>query len=300
MNGQDSMMQHMFRVQIAMLAHGVVNGYRKAAGLDPMPAFADLGAAEQDELLGNVDFWLANPSAPIAASHESWLARGIADGWRLSETLDQQAKLSPFIRPFDTLPKDVVMMEHLFRAAVDSVTSAQKDLPEYKRRIDRINAAIAREYGHIEDVLERARLWNLLPEERRTEILNKMREEEDAMRARFERRRRMIEGAMAHFQLTSPQWVDLDDDVRLAKLDEYGAISGDGNFLSEEERAQREKELAEEAAARAALVAMTERNEPVLEAAAADVVELTPEVAVAAPAPDTEGMAPVEPAGEVK
>lgn len=300
MNGQDSMMQHMFRVQIAMLAHGVVNGYRKAAGLDPMPAFADLGAAEQDELLGNVDFWLANPSAPIAASHESWLARGIADGWRLGETLDQQAKLSPFIRPFDTLPKDVVMMEHLFRAAVDSVTSAQKDLPEYKRRIDRINAAIVREYGHIEDVLERARLWNMLPEERRTEILDKMRDEEDAMRARFERRRRMIEATMAHFALSAAEWVALDDDVRLAKLDEYGAISGDGNFLSEEERAQREKELAEEAAARAALVAMTERNEPVLEAAAADVVELTPEVVVAAPVPDTEGMAPVEPAGEVK
>ena len=144
MNGQNGMMQHMFRVQIAMLAHGVVAGYRKVMGMEPMPPFSDLGAAEQDELLENVDFWLANPSAPIAASHEAWLARGISEGWRLGEALDNLAKLSPFIRPFDTLPKDMVVMEHLFRAAVDSVTRAGNELPEYRRRIERINAAITR------------------------------------------------------------------------------------------------------------------------------------------------------------
>ena len=300
MNGQNGMMQHMFRVQIAMLAHGVVAGYRKVMGMEPMPPFSDLGAAEQDELLENVDFWLANPSAPIAASHEAWLARGISEGWRLGEALDNLAKLSPFIRPFDTLPKDMVVMEHLFRAAVDSVTRAGNELPEYRRRIERINAAIARNYGHIEDVQERGRLWNLLPEEERMAILDKMRAEEDAMRARMERRSRIITATLAHFKLTPAEWEALDDDVRLTKLDEYGiTISGDGNFLNEEETAQRTKELAEQAAAQAAWIA--ERSMPVPEAAP-DAVELTPEVVVAAPAPDTEGMepAPVEPAGEVK
>lgn len=298
----NDMMQHMFRVQIAMLAHGVVAGYRKAMGLEPMPPFSDLGAAEQDELLENVDFWLANPSAPIAASHEAWLVRGIAEGWRLGETLDMQAKLSPFIRPFDTLPKDMVVMEHLFRAAVDSVTRAGNELPEYRRRIERINAAIARNYGHIEDVKERGRLWNLLPEEERMAILDKMRAEEDALRARMERRSRIITATLAHKKFTPAEWEALDDKVRLAHLDEYGAISGDGNFLNEEETAQRTKELAEQAAAQAAWIAeRAERNKLVLEAAP-DAVELTPEVVVAAPAPDTEGMepAPVEPAGEVK
>ena len=136
-------------------------------------------------------------------------------------------------------------------------------------------------------------------------ILDKMRAEEDAMRARMERRSRIITATLAHFKLTPAEWEALDDDVRLEHLNEYGTISGDGNFLNEEETAQRTKELAELEAKKAELaaaeVALAERNKPVLEAAP-DAVELTPEVVVAAQAPDTEGMepAPVEPAGEVK
>lgn len=237
MNLQETMMRQMFKVQIAMLGHVVVNGYREATGLGKLPDFSDLSAADQESLLKNVEFWLNNPTSPIAASHESWLATKIEEGWRLGETLDEQAKLSPFIRPFDSLPKDTRIMEELFRSAVRAVTYTQSAAPAYKRRMDLINFAIWQKFPD-EPVETAGAKWNALPEDERMAVLADLQAKQDAEEALMRKRRERIEGTIKHFGLTPADWDGLTEDERIAKLDEHGALTGQGDFFSEQEKAQ--------------------------------------------------------------
>lgn len=267
MNPQDQMMQQMFKVQIAMLAHGVINGYRESAGLELFPQFDELDVGAQNEVIENVEFWLANPTAPASASHEVWLARNIEQGWRLGETLDEQAKTSPYIRPFDSLPKETRTMEYLFHAAVRAVTYTQDAAPAYKRRIDMINYAAQQKFPD-DGPEEAGQKWNALPEDERMAILNDLQAQSDAARADMEKRRDWIDQTLKRFEMTPAAWMELTEEERVAKLDEHGAATGLGNWYTDEQKAQI-------AAQQAAIEAMIDNAE----------LQNTP-------APNVEGMVP--------
>lgn len=68
-----------------------------------------------------VKFHLENPEAGDSASHDSWVAEKIADGWAYGEVKDLEAKTHPCIVPFDKLPPEQQAKDTLFRSIVHAL-----------------------------------------------------------------------------------------------------------------------------------------------------------------------------------
>ena len=244
MNPNDQMMQQMFKVQIAMMAHVILSAYNVSIGEEGRPPFNQLSVADQDAVIKEVEFHLANPDAPVGAAHESWVAQSVADGWRLGPAVDPVGKFSPYIRPFDSLSKTDQIKEHLFRAVVKSVTYTQNEAPAYHQRMQLLGAAVSRRFPDITDATEATALWNALTEEERQAEVDKLVAERDAIQAKNAARMDRIKRTMTYFTMDQDAWLALTEDERLAKLDEYGEITGEGPWLSPEEKVQAEAQKA--------------------------------------------------------
>ena len=240
MNPNDQMMQQMFKVQIAMMAHVILSAYNVSIGEEGRPPFNQLSVADQDAVIKEVEFHLANPDAPVGAAHESWVAQSVADGWRLGPAVDPVGKFSPYIRPFDSLSKTDQIKEHLFRAVVKSVTYTQNEAPAYHQRMQLLGAAVKRRFPDISDATEATALWNTLTEEERQAEVDKLVAERDAIQAKNAARMERIKRCMEHFNMSHEVWNDMTEEQRLRTLDEHGEITGEGPWLSPEEKAQAE------------------------------------------------------------
>jgi hypothetical protein len=51
-------------------------------------------------------------------SHQAWVERHFADGWRYGEVKDEQAKTHPLLLPWAELPRDQQLKDNLFGAIV--------------------------------------------------------------------------------------------------------------------------------------------------------------------------------------
>lgn len=58
------------------------------------------------------------------ASHESWLAQKLADGWRHGQIKDPVAKTHPSMLPFHELPLEEQQKDHLFVQTVHAMAAA--------------------------------------------------------------------------------------------------------------------------------------------------------------------------------
>jgi len=68
-----------------------------------------------------VKFSIANPDAPPSASHDSWSAEKVADGWVYGPVKDPEAKQHPCLVPYDDLPVEQRTKDYLFQAVVRSL-----------------------------------------------------------------------------------------------------------------------------------------------------------------------------------
>ena len=64
---------------------------------------------------------LTNPDAGPQASHESWMAQKIAEGWVYGEVKDPERKTHHCIVPFADLPREQQAKDYLFRAVVHAL-----------------------------------------------------------------------------------------------------------------------------------------------------------------------------------
>ena len=55
------------------------------------------------------------------ASHISWMAQKVAEGWVYGEVKDPEAKTHPCIVQFDQLPKEQQAKDFIFRAVVHAL-----------------------------------------------------------------------------------------------------------------------------------------------------------------------------------
>jgi hypothetical protein len=84
----------------------------------------DWHAAEQwqrDSAVKGVQFALANPDATSIAQHDAWLADKRADGWTYGQVKDAEAKTHPCLVPYDQLPKEQQVKDHVFKAIVTAL-----------------------------------------------------------------------------------------------------------------------------------------------------------------------------------
>ena len=54
------------------------------------------------------------------AQHESWCAQKVSDGWVYGPVKDAEAKTHPCLVPYNELPVEQQMKDHLFRAVAAS------------------------------------------------------------------------------------------------------------------------------------------------------------------------------------
>lgn len=110
----------MNREQIARVCHEVNRAYCQALGDHSQPAWEDAPMWQRDSARAGVDLHMSKDVGP-EASHESWMAQKVAEGWVYGPVKDPEAKTHHCIVPFDMLPKAQQAKDFIFRAVVHAL-----------------------------------------------------------------------------------------------------------------------------------------------------------------------------------
>lgn len=109
-----------FQNAVARVCHEVNRAYCQALGDNSQPAWEDAPQWQKDSALLGAQLHLGGDHGP-EASHESWMAQKLADGWKYGPVKDPEAKEHPCIIPFDQLPKEQQAKDFIFRAVVHAL-----------------------------------------------------------------------------------------------------------------------------------------------------------------------------------
>ena len=114
-------MSTMTHEQVARVCHEVNRAYCQALGDLSQPAWSDAPQWQKDSAMLGVQMHAGNPNASPSASHESWMAQKVADGWVYGPKKDPEAKQHPCIVPFEDLPVDQQAKDYIFRSVVHAL-----------------------------------------------------------------------------------------------------------------------------------------------------------------------------------
>jgi hypothetical protein len=117
---QSAKEKEMTRDEIARVAHEVNRAYCQALGDDSQPAWEDAPQWQKDSANLGVDLHIDHDAGP-EASHESWMAQKLKDGWKYGPVKDPATKEHPCIMPFHDLPKDQQAKDYIFRGVVHAL-----------------------------------------------------------------------------------------------------------------------------------------------------------------------------------
>ena len=78
----------------------------------------------KDSAVLGVKLHTNHPDAGPEASHESWMAQKIEDGWRYGPVKDPEKKEHPCIVPFSQLPAEQQAKDFIFRAVVHALNES--------------------------------------------------------------------------------------------------------------------------------------------------------------------------------
>lgn len=109
---------------VAQICHEANRAFCLLNGDPALPNWGKLPEELQRSCLSGVLFTIANPEAGDSASHESWAAERMGQGWVYGPTLDRDAKIHPNLVPFDQLPREQQFKDRLFRTIVLAALAA--------------------------------------------------------------------------------------------------------------------------------------------------------------------------------
>ena len=118
--------------QIARVAHEVNRAYCQALGDASQQEWEDAPQWQKDSAILGVKLHTCNPDAGPQASHESWMAQKLAEGWEYGPVKDAESKQHPCIVPFDELPREQQVKDYLFRGVVHAVAGAVQGAPQHE------------------------------------------------------------------------------------------------------------------------------------------------------------------------
>lgn len=111
----------MNRSEIAKAAHEINRAYCEALGDNSQVPWDQAPQWQKDSAKLGVDLHINNPNASASASHESWMAQKVADGWIYGAVKDAAAKTHPCMVPFASLPREQQAKDFIFRAVVHAL-----------------------------------------------------------------------------------------------------------------------------------------------------------------------------------
>ena len=109
-----------YMTHTARVCHEVNRAYCQAIGDDSQPVWEDAPEWQKESALLGVDLHTHNDVGP-EASHESWMAQKIAEGWEYGLIKDPVLKIHPCIKPFADLSKEQRAKDFIFRAVVHAM-----------------------------------------------------------------------------------------------------------------------------------------------------------------------------------
>lgn len=106
--------------KIARVCHEVNREYCRALGDHSQPRWEDAPAWQRESSLNSVGLHLSGEHGP-EASHASWMAQKLAEGWSYGAMKDPENKKHPCMTPFAMLPKEQQAKDYIFRAVVHAL-----------------------------------------------------------------------------------------------------------------------------------------------------------------------------------
>lgn len=106
--------------QIARVCHEVNRAYCQAIGDHSQPTWEDAPQWQKDSALLGVKLHTEKNVGP-EASHESWMAQKVAEGWVFGPEKNPDAKTHPCIVPFYQLTAEQQAKDFIFRAVVHAL-----------------------------------------------------------------------------------------------------------------------------------------------------------------------------------
>lgn len=138
---------------VASVCHAANAAYCRSLGDDSQPAWADAPDWQRTSAMNGVRFHVANPDAGDSASHDSWVAEKVADGWVYGEIKDPEKKTHPCIVPFDQLPPAQQFKDTLFRTLVHSLApqleAAAHNFTEIEGALDQYTSKVGEQETEI-------------------------------------------------------------------------------------------------------------------------------------------------------
>lgn len=118
---------------VARIAHEVNRAYCQAIGDNSLLPWGDSPDWQKRTVMKGIWFHLDNPEADANASHESWLNEKLDEGWEYGEKKDPEKKQHPCMVPFEKLPLEHQIKDHLFRAVVHAAAPEGLACPKPQR-----------------------------------------------------------------------------------------------------------------------------------------------------------------------
>jgi len=105
---------------IAMMCHAVNRAYCEFNGDTSQVPWSQAPQWQRDSAIAGAKGICNGTITRPEESHESWLAVKNADGWSYGEVKDVDKKEHPCMVPYDQLPPEQRVKDHLFFAVVSS------------------------------------------------------------------------------------------------------------------------------------------------------------------------------------
>lgn len=106
---------------IAKVCHEANRAYCESLGDRSQVDWEHSPKWQTDSAINGVKFHLDNPDAKASASHDSWMAEKLANGWKYGPVKDPEKKEHPCLVSFDQLPVEQQKKDVLFKAIVDAL-----------------------------------------------------------------------------------------------------------------------------------------------------------------------------------
>lgn len=111
-------------LQIAQVCHEANRAFCESIGDTSQKPWAEAEQWQRDSAISGVAFALSNPCAQPSAQHEAWLADKERAGWKVGPVKDADKKEHPCMVPYEDLPVEQRLKDHLFRAVVRAFVEA--------------------------------------------------------------------------------------------------------------------------------------------------------------------------------
>ncbi len=119
---------------IARICHEANREFCELTGGWIQPHWDSAGKIVQDSVISGVKKRMENPDITAAQSHEEWRRYKEAEGWVYGEDKSLKEKTHPNLVPYDELPPEQQIKDHLFSAIVGVFAKAVQNYEEDKAK----------------------------------------------------------------------------------------------------------------------------------------------------------------------